>query len=53
MFFLTRKREVENYLCPDLIKDDTGVQVDFSGNVMQKIIGKATNTKSNDVLDRF
>lgn len=54
MFFATRKREIENYLCPDLIKNETGVQVDFSETCdAKKIIGKATNTKPNDVLDRF
>lgn len=30
MFFATRKREIENYLCPDLIRDETGVQVVFT-----------------------
>lgn len=54
MFFATRKREIENYLCPDLIKNETGVQVDFSETCdAKKIIAKATNTKPNDVLDRF
>lgn len=30
MFFATRKREIENYLCPGLIRDETGVQVVFT-----------------------
>lgn len=54
MFFSTRKREIENYLCPDLIRDKTGVQVFFTDRCdAKKIIGKATSTKLNDVLDRF
>lgn len=54
MFFATRKREIENYLCSDLIKDETGVQVVFTDTCdAKKIIGRATSTKPNDVLDRF
>lgn len=54
MFFATRKREIENYLCPDLIRDETGVQVVFTDTCdAKKIIGRATSTKPNDVLDRF
>ncbi|CDL87448.1 AAA family ATPase [Xenorhabdus cabanillasii] len=53
-FFATRKREIENYLCPDLIKDETGIQVVFTDNCdAKKIIGKATGIKPNDVLDKF
>src|SRR5690554_211322 len=29
-FYSTRKREIENYLCPDLIKAQTGAEVEFS-----------------------
>lgn len=30
VFFATRKREIENYLCPDLIEEITGVAVTFT-----------------------
>ncbi|KZC67707.1 hypothetical protein AVO31_16015, partial [Yersinia pestis] len=52
-FFATRKREIENYLCPDLIRDETGVQVFFTDTCDAKNHRRATSTKPNDVLDRF
>lgn len=53
-FFATRKREIENYLCPDLILAETGVAVAFTDTCdAKKIIGTAVNMKPDDVTDRF
>lgn len=53
-FFATRKREIENYLCPDLILAETGVAVAFTDTCdAKKIIGAAVNMKPDDVTDRF
>ncbi len=54
LFFATRKREIENYLCPDLIRDETRGSGFFHRHMRRKkTIGRATSTKPNDVLDRF
>lgn len=53
-FYATKKREIENYLCPDLIHADTGVTVNFTDMCdAKKIIGNAVNMKPDDVIDRF
>ncbi|MGO6946999.1 MULTISPECIES: AAA family ATPase [Rhizobium] len=53
-FHATRKREIENYLCPDLILDVTGIKVAFTETCdAKKIIGKAVSVKPDDVIDRF
>lgn len=53
-FYSTRKREIENYLCPDLIKEETGVQTAFTETCdAKKIIGIAVGMKPDDVIDRF
>lgn len=53
-FYSTRKREIENYLCPDLIQQEAGVAVDFTDTCDAKqIIGNAVGMKADDVSDRF
>lgn len=53
-FYSTRKREIENYLCPDLIQALTGVQVAFTETCdAKKIIGTAVSVKPDDVIERF
>ncbi|GAB5606527.1 AAA family ATPase [Sideroxyarcus sp. TK5] len=53
-FYATRKREIENYLCPDMIYAEAGVHVDFTDTCdAKKIIGNAVGMKSDDVIDRF
>ena len=54
LFYSTRKREIENYLCPDLIASLTGVQVTYTATCdAKKIIGKAVSVKPDDVIERF
>lgn len=53
-FYSTRKREIENYLCPDLIKAETQAEVAYTDTCdAKKIIGKAVGMKPDDVIDRF
>lgn len=53
-FYSTRKREIENYLCPDMIDAQTGTRVVFTDTCdAKKIIGKAVGMKADDVIDRF
>lgn len=53
-FYSTRKREIENYLCPDLIEAELGIRVAFSDMCdAKKIIGSAARINPNDVIDRF
>ncbi|MDR7331808.1 AAA family ATPase [Roseateles asaccharophilus] len=53
-FYATRKREIENYLCPDLILAETGAAVAFTDTCdAKKIIGAAVSMKADDVIDRF
>lgn len=53
-FYSTRKREIENYLCPDMIDAQTGVRVAFTDTCdAKKIIGQAVRVKADDVIDKF
>jgi len=53
-FYSTRKREIENYLCPDMIDAQTGVAVAFTDTCdAKKIIGKAIGIKADDVIDKL
>lgn len=53
-FYSTRKREIENYLCPDMLYAQTGIRVDFTDlSDAKKIIGQALSVKADDVIDRF
>lgn len=53
-FYTTRKREIENYICPELILAETGMQVAYTDTCdAKKIIGQATRMKTDDVIDRF
>lgn len=53
-FYSTRKREIENYLCPDMIDARTGVRVAFTDTCdAKKIIGQAVRVKADDVIDKF
>lgn len=53
-FYSTRKREIENYLCPDLIEAQTGVRVNFTDTCdAKKTIGQAVRVKADDVIDKF
>jgi predicted ATPase len=53
-FYSTRKREIENYLCPDLIEAQTGIRVAFTDTCdAKKIIGQALSLRPDDVTDRF
>ncbi len=46
--------ERENYLCPDLIEEMTGVAVTFTDTCYaKKIIGRAVGMKPDNVLDKF
>lgn len=53
-FYSTRKREIENYLCPDMINAQTGITVAFTDTCdAKKIIGKAVGIKADNVIDQF
>src|SRR5690606_33510205 len=53
-FYATRKREIENYLCPQLIRDLTGAQVTYTDTCDAKaIISAETKVGKNDVIGRF
>lgn len=53
-FYSTRKREIENYLCPDLIFSEAGQHVAFTDTCdAKKIIGNAVGVKPDDVIDKF
>ena len=53
-FYSTRKREIENYLCPDLIFAEAGRRVAFTDTCdAKKIIGNAVGMKPDDVIDKF
>ncbi len=52
--YLTRKREIENYLLPSVIHVESGIQVAFTDTCdAKKIIGHATRTKADDVIGKF
>ncbi|MBU8976902.1 AAA family ATPase [Lysobacter sp. MMG2] len=54
LFYSTRKREIENYLCPDVIEVQTGLRVKFTDTCdAKKIIGQTARVKADDVIDRF
>ena len=53
-FYSTRKREIENYLCPQLIKVESGQDVTYTETCgAKKIIGSTVGMKPDDVIDRF
>lgn len=53
-FYSTRKREIENYLCPDLIKSISGKDVAYTETCdAKKIIGSTVKMKPDDVIDYF
>lgn len=52
--YLTRKREIENYLCRDMIYAKTEVMVNFTDTCdAKKIIGQAVRIKADDVIDKL
>ena len=51
---LTRKREPENYIDHKLVQEHCGFEVDYSDTCdAKKIIGAATQTKDDRVLEKF
>lgn len=53
-FYSTRKREIENYLCPDMILAKTGKSVSFTDTCDAKsIIGVAVGIKGDDLIDKL
>ena len=53
-FYVTRKREIENYLCPEMIRDRTGAHIAYTDTCdAKKIIGAALRVSADDVIDRF
>lgn len=53
-FYSTRKREIENYLCPSLIFAKKGISVTFTDTCdAKKIIGNAIGVKADDVIDKL
>lgn len=53
-FYCTRKREIENYISPELVKNLTGLDVAFSDTCdAKKIIGTKVGVKPDDVIDKF
>lgn len=53
-FYSTRKRGVENYLCPAMIYSNTGERVVFTDTCdAKKIIGQAVRVKADNVIDKF
>lgn len=53
-FHSTRKREIENYLCPDMIFNEAGFNVVFTDTCdAKKIIGNGVGMKPDDVIDKF
>lgn len=54
LFYSTRRREIENYLCPDMIEAQTGVKVAFTATCdAKKIIGRAVGVKPDDVIQKL
>lgn len=54
VFFATRKHEMENYLCPDLIEEMIDVTVTFVGTCdAGKITGQTTGMRSDNVPNEF
>lgn len=53
-FYSTRKREIENYLCSDMLHARTGVRINFTDTCdAKKMIGHALQIKPDDVIDKF
>lgn len=53
-FYSTRKREIENYLCPDMIHALTQVRVSFTDTCdAKRIIGNAVRIKGDDLIDKL
>lgn len=53
-FYSTRKREIENYLCADLIQAESGQEVEYTDTCdAKKIIGNAVGMKPDDVIERY
>ncbi|MNF98375.1 hypothetical protein D3C84_812320 [compost metagenome] len=53
-FYSTRKREIENYQCPDLVRQEAGVGFVFTDTCnAKKIIGDAVGMHPDDVSDCF
>ena len=53
-FYSTREREVENYLCSEMIYSSAGERVVLTDTCdAKKIIGHAVRVSSNDVIDTF
>jgi predicted ATP-dependent endonuclease of OLD family len=53
-FYSTRKREIENYICPTLILEECGAVVAFTDTCdAKKIIGNAMNMKPDDVIEKI
>lgn len=53
-FYSTRKREIENYLCPSLILAEAGIIVTFTDTCdAKKIIGSKVGIKPDDVIDKY
>lgn len=53
-FYSTRKREIENYLCPKLIASMSRQEVNYTDTCdAKKIIGNAIGMKPDDVIERF
>jgi len=52
LFISTRKREIENYLCRDMIFANTGIAVEFTDLCdAKKIIASALGMKPDDVVE--
>ncbi|MCG8551562.1 MAG: hypothetical protein MI799_14275, partial [Desulfobacterales bacterium] len=52
--FLTKKREPENYIDPQIIMDEYEIVVEYSEeDDAKKIIATATTTRKDDVLEKF
>lgn len=53
-FYATRKREIENYLCADMIRAESGIEVIFTDTCdAKKIIGVALGIKPDEVVDKL
>jgi len=53
-FYSTKKREIENYICPTLILEESGAIVVFTDTCdAKKIIGNAMGMKPDDVIEKI
>lgn len=54
VFYSTKKREIENYICPNLLHEETGLVINFTDTCdAKKIIGNAIGMKPDDVIDKI